>query len=87
MRKFYCSLALIAASTLWAGQARADIVQDYKMDFNESISTTAHDFKVGSGWGHIVEKYTVYSEYYGSEDYYVNYSYSSSSLISRISWK
>lgn len=77
MRNFYCSLALIAASTLWAGQARADIVQDYKMDFNESISTTAHDFKVGSGWGHIVDKYTVYSEYYGSEDYYVNYSYSS----------
>ena len=78
MRNFYCSLALIAASTLWAGQARADIVQDYKMDFDKSISTTAHDFKVGSGWGHIVEKYTVYSEYYGSDDYYVNYSYSSS---------
>ena len=77
MKNFYCSLALIAASTLWAGQARADIVQNYTMDFNKSISTTAHDFKVGSGWGHIVEKYTVYSEYYGSEDYYVNYSYSS----------
>lgn len=78
MRHFYCSLAIVAASTLWAGQARADIVPDYKMDFNKSISTTAHDFKVGSGWGHIVEKYTVYSEYYGSDDYYVNYSYSSS---------
>ena len=77
MKNFYCSLALIAASTLWAGQARADIVQNYTMDFNKSISTTAHDFKVGSGWGHIVEKYTVYSEYYGSEDYYVNYSYCS----------
>lgn len=81
MRHFYCSLAIVAASTLWAGQARADIVQDYKMDFNESISTTAHDFKVGSGWGHIVEKYTVYSEYYGSDDYYVSYSYSSSDGI------
>lgn len=78
MRHFYCSLAIVAASTLWAGQARADIVQDYKMDFDKSISTTAHDFKVGSGWGHIVEKYTVYSEYYGSDDYYVKYSYSSS---------
>ena len=77
MRHFYCSLAIVAASTLWAGQARADIVQDYKMDFDKSISTTAHDFKVGSGWGHIVDKYTVYSEYYGSDDYYVNYSYSS----------
>lgn len=81
MRHFYCSLAIVAASTLWAGQARADIVQDYKMDFDKSISTTAHDFKVGSGWGHIVEKYTVYSEYYGSDDYYVSYSYSSSDGI------
>ena len=77
MRHFYCSLAIVAASTLWAGQARADIVPNYKMDFDKSISTSAHDFKVGSGWGHIVEKYTVYSEYYGSDDYYVNYSYSS----------
>lgn len=76
MRNFYCSLALIAASTLWAGQARADIVQNYTMDFNKSISTTAHDFKVGSGWGHIVGKYT--TECWSSEDYYVSYSYSSS---------
>lgn len=75
MRNFYCSLALIAASTLWAGQARADIVQNYTMDFNKSISTTAHDFKVGSGWGHIVGKYTSPDDW---EDYYVNYSYSSS---------
>lgn len=81
MRHFYCSLAIVAASTLWAGQARADIVPNYKMDFDKSISTTAHDFKVGSGWGHIVEKYTVYSEYYGSDDYYVSYSYSSSDGI------
>lgn len=75
MRNFYCSLALIAASTLWVGQARADIVQDYKMDFNKSISTTAHDFKVGSGWGHIIGKYTSPDDW---EDYYVSYSYSSS---------
>lgn len=75
MRHFYCSLAIVAASTLWAGQARADIVQNYKMDFDKSISTTAHDFKVGSGWGHIVGKYT--TEGWSSEDYYVSYSYSS----------
>lgn len=75
MRNFYCSLAIIAASTLWAGQARADIVQNYTMDFNKSISTTAHDFKVGSGWGHIVGKYT--TEGWSSEDYYVSYTYSS----------
>lgn len=75
MRNFYCSLALVAASTLWVAQARADIVQNYTMDFNKSISTTAHDFKVGSGWGHIVDKYTSPDDW---EDYYVNYSYSSS---------
>ena len=75
MKNFYCSLALIAASTLWAGQARADIVQNYTMDFNKSISTTAHDFKVGSGWGHIVDKYT--TQGWGGSDYYVSYSYSS----------
>lgn len=75
MRHFYCSLAIVAASTLWAGQARADIVPDYKMDFDKPISTTAHDFKVGSGWGHIVGKYT--TEGWSSEDYYVSYTYSS----------
>lgn len=75
MRNFYCSLALIAASMLFVGQARADIVQNYTMDFNKSISTTAHNFKVGSGWGHIVGKYT--TEGWGSEDYYVSYTYSS----------
>ena len=75
MRNFYCSLALVAASTLWVAQARADIVQNYTMDFNKSISTTAHDFKVGSGWGHIVDKYTSPDDW---EDYYVSYSYSSS---------
>lgn len=75
MRHFYCSLAIVAASTLWAGQARADIVPNYKMDFDKPISTTAHDFKVGSGWGHIVDKYTPGG--WSSEDYYVNYSYSS----------
>lgn len=77
MRNFYCSLALVAASTLWVAQARADIVPDYKMDFDKSISTSAHDFKVGSGWGHIVEKYT--SEYW--DTYYVEYSYSSTAGI------
>ena len=75
MRNFYCSLALVAASTLWVAQARADIVPDYKMDFDKSISTSAHDFKVGSGWGHIVGKYTSPDDW---EDYYVSYSYSSS---------
>ena len=68
----------MAASVLCVNEARADIVENYKMDFNKTISTTAHDFKVGSGWGHLVNKYTVYSDWYGSTDYYVNYEFSSS---------
>lgn len=68
----------MAASVLCVNEARADIVENYKMNFNTPISTTAHDFKVGSGWGHLVNKYTVYSDWYGSTDYYVNYEFSSS---------
>lgn len=68
----------MAASVLCVNEARADIVENYKMDFNKPISTTAHDFKVAYGWGHLVNKYTVYSDWYGSTDYYVNYEFSSS---------
>ena len=68
----------MAASVLCVNEARADIVENYKMDFNKPISTTAHDFKVASGWGHSVEKATFYDEYsYDTTDEYVNYSYTS----------
>ena len=78
MRNLYYSLALMAASVLCVNEARADIVENYKMDFNKTISTTAHDFKVASGWGHLVEKATFYDDYsYDTTDEYVNYSYTS----------
>lgn len=78
MRNLYYSLALMAASVLCVNEARADIVENYKMDFNKTISTTAHDFKVASGWGHSVEKATFYDDYsYDTTDEYVNYSYTS----------
>lgn len=68
----------MAASVLCVNEARADIVENYKMDFNKPISTTAHDFKVASGWGHSVEKATFYDDYsYDTTDEYVNYSYTS----------
>ena len=68
----------MAASVLCVNEARADIVENYKMDFNKPISTTAHDFKVASGWGHSVEKATFYDDYsYDSTDEYVKYSYTS----------
>lgn len=68
----------MAASVLCVNEARADIVENYKMNFNTPISTTAHDFKVASGWGHSVEKATFYDDYsYDTTDEYVNYSYTS----------
>ena len=68
----------MAASVLCVNEARADIVENYKMDFNKPISTTAHDFKVASGWGHLVEKATFYDDYsYDTTDEYVKYSYTS----------
>lgn len=75
MRKLYFSLAFLAVSMFGVNVAKADIVNNYTMDFNTTISTSSHDFKVGSGWGHIVDKYYDEDEY----DYvYVSYSYSSS---------
>lgn len=66
----------MAASVLCVNEARADIVENYKMNFNNPISTTAHDFKVASGWGHSVEKHTVFDySSYESTDYYVSYEY------------
>ena len=68
-RNFY-ALTFLAASLWGTGTVRADIVDNYTMDFNTEISTTDHSFKVGSGWGHQVEKY---SDYY--DEYYVSYTY------------
>ena len=47
----------------------------YAVDFNTSITTSAHDFVVASNWGHIVD-FLEY-DYYGSEYSYVSYGYSS----------
>lgn len=61
------SLALLLGFNL----AHAEIVSPYLVDFNTPISTTSHDFKVASGWSHIVE-----SGYVDYETVYVDYSYS-----------
>lgn len=72
MRKFYFSLAFLAAALSGTTMAKADIVKPYTMDFNKTVSTSAHDFKVAPGWGHKVGSY---QDYYDA--YYVNYSYTS----------
>lgn len=55
-------------------QATADVVNPYKEDFNTPISTTAHDFAVDKGWGHVVDYYFDYDSY---DTYYPVYTYSS----------
>lgn len=72
MRKFYFSLAFIAASLFGMPKANADVVKPYTLDFNKTISTSAHDFKVAPGWGHKVDSYQDYND-----AYYVKYSYTS----------
>ena len=47
-----------------------NIVTNYAVDFNTSITTSAHDFKVASNWRHIVHRYND-----GYSDYYMSYSY------------
>ncbi len=44
------------------GIASADTVNNYTVDFNKTISTTDHEFKVASGWGHLAEA-SAYSRY------------------------
>ncbi len=74
MRKTNYIFAFLLSMLFGTGTASADVVANYKMDFNTAISTSAHDFKVGTGWGHVVDSYTD-DEYY--ETYYVTYTYGS----------
>lgn len=67
MKKF--TLLALIGLLFGYGTASADTVTNYSVDFNTSISTSNHDFKVAPGWAHIAE-----SSAYGS---YVQYTYHS----------
>lgn len=56
-----------------AGEVNAETQSPYKLDFNAVISTSAHDFRAGTGWGHLVE-----SNSSGYSTSYVSYTYSAS---------
>ena len=76
MKQINYFIAFMLALLCGVNVAEADVVTNYKMDFNTTISTTAHDFKVGTGWGHKVESY----EYEEDDGYwtttgYVSYTY------------
>lgn len=70
MKKLYY---LLVSMLLFLGSnmVKADNVSPYVVDFNTTISTTDHAFKVASGWNHLVEK--AYLDY---SDTYVSYKYS-----------
>ena len=79
MRKFnFFVLLVLIFMGLSPSTVRAEMVSPYKMDFNKSISTASHDFKVASGWGHKVDSYYDDEEY---ETYYPSYTYSSTAGI------
>lgn len=77
MKRFNFLLATLLA-IVFSNGAKAEVQSPYKVDFNTTISTSAHDFKVASGWGHLVDFYEPSG--YGSNTY-VSYSYSSTSGV------
>lgn len=68
-------LLLFMASTV---HVKAESVSPYHVDFNTSIATSDHDFKVASGWGHIVD---YLAATYVAEAVYVSYSYAPSNGV------
>ena len=54
MKIFNKFLALAVIMLLGFGWASAEVVENYTVDFNTTISTTPSDFRVAPGWRHIV---------------------------------
>ncbi len=74
-QKHYLSAVLLALC-LGAAPAHADNVSPYTVDFNTTVSTSAHDFKAAPGWGHVVAKAD--DDY---DTYYVKYTYTATDGI------
>ena len=66
------TLIALTLSALGCSSVSAEIVtlSPYKVDFNIEISTSVHDFAVGSSWGHKVDYYM-----YDDGPGYVRYNY------------
>ena len=79
MKQINYIFAFLLALFCGINVAEADVVTDYKMDFNSSISTSAHDFKVGTGWGHVVDSYDYEDDDWYPQTAYVSYTYSATS--------
>ena len=72
MKQVKLLLLALCLTLLSPANMRGAEVQGYQVDFEKEITTSAHDFKVASNWGHIVHKYV---DNYGWE-YWMSYSYS-----------
>lgn len=72
MKQVKLLLLALCLTLLSPANMRGAEVQGYQVDFEKEITTSAHDFKVASNWGHIVHKYV---DDYGLE-YWMSYSYS-----------
>jgi len=70
---YLLGLALILLGFGWAS---AETVTNYTVDFNTSINTSDHAFKVAPGWGHIVA-----SEQGGWSTSYASYSYNATAGV------
>ena len=55
MKQLHYFLCLVAVVLLGFKTASAETVTDYMVDFNTTISTSDHAFKVAPGWKHIVK--------------------------------
>lgn len=75
MRTLKITLLMLLA-VLCFDTVKADVVSPYLMDFNTKITTSQHDFLVGSNWGHIVGS----DDYDGYGPYYMSYTYTSTGI-------
>ncbi len=78
MRKTLLYTVLLTVLSLFTGYGKAHAESPYKCDFNTTISTDKNDFKVATGWGHVVNGYFCYDDY---DTYYVSYTYSANGGI------
>lgn len=77
MRQIFTTMTALLALLATATGVRAETVDNYSYDFNTSINTSDHAFRVATGWGHIVDAFTYENPYSGTQTKYQSYGYES----------
>lgn len=70
MRQIFTTMTALLALLATATGVRAETVDNYSYDFNTSINTSDHAFRVATGWGHIVDAFTYENPYSGTQTKY-----------------